>query len=447
VSERELQGPTDLDALGDEGVAMQAGSRVYVVAQLGDTSRVIELGDAGELTVGRAPESSISADDSRVSRNHARIVRRGAEMWIEDLGSRNGTQVGAATLRGGRRSLHGGEVVHIGPLVVAIATSWVRTAARAEQNDAGDAPPGVVVADPAMVQAYGVARRLAQTSTTVLLLGETGAGKEVIAECIHRSSPRGRGPFVRINCASLPENLLESELFGHERGAFTGADRRKQGYLEAAEGGTLLLDEIGELPAPMQAKLLRVLESRRVARVGSTREVAVDVRFLCATHRDLPAAVAAGAFREDLYYRVSAFTLKVPPLRERPTEIALLAEVFAREFAAVIHAPAPTLHPEVIGALRRHRWPGNVRELRNALEHAVVMSDGAPITTAHLPESVAAAAGARASGVKDELADVERRRIEEALEREGGNQTRAAVALGISRRNLVYKLAKYGIRR
>jgi two-component system response regulator AtoC len=311
--------------------------------------------------------------------------------------------------------------------------------------------PGVAVADDAMIQVFELVRKVAATPTTVLILGETGVGKEVVAEQIHRQSPRAKGPFVRLNCGSLPETLLESELFGHERGAFTGAEQRKIGYLEAADGGTLFLDEIGELAPTMQTRLLRVLENRRVMRVGGREEIAVDVRILAATNRNLGDEVQAGRFREDLYFRISAFEIAVPPLRERPVEIGLLAELFTRQFAQRLGVAPPVIRPEATAALARHRWPGNVRELRNAIERALVMADGGEVRLEDLPDSVrrgdAAAAPATGAAIRDELADLELRRIEEAMAAEKGNQTRAAKRLGISRRTLIYKLEKYGLKR
>jgi two-component system, NtrC family, response regulator AtoC len=308
--------------------------------------------------------------------------------------------------------------------------------------------PGVVVADEAMVRVFELVRKVAATPTTVLILGETGVGKEVVAEQIHRQSPRAKGPFVRLNCGSLPETLLESELFGHEKGAFTGAEQRKIGYLEAADGGTLFLDEIGELALPMQAKLLRVLENRRFMRVGGRDEIGVDVRIVTATNRDLDVEVKAGRFREDLYFRISAFTIEVPALRNRPVEVGLLAELFARQFAQRLGRTPPMLRPETAAALQRHRWPGNVRELRNAIERALVLADGGDLRLEDLPEQVRRGdAPAPTGAIRDQLADLEQRRIEEALAAENGNQTRAAKRLGLSRRALIYKLEKYGLKK
>jgi len=336
-----------------------------------------------------------------------------------------------------------------------IATLW-RVAGRSQSDDEPEVPKGVCVADPAMVKVFRVARRVAKTDTTVLILGETGVGKEVLAEQLHRYSSRAAKPYVKLNCASLPETLLSSELFGHERGSFTGADRRKIGYFEAADGGTLLLDEIGELSLSMQVKLLRVLESHTVLRIGATEEVPIDVRVICATHRDLQKEVAEGRFREDLYYRVSAFTLSVPALRERPTEVGLLAELFMRQHADRMGITPPKLGDEAMAALTSHGWPGNVRELRNAIEHAFVMCDGDVILPEHLPETLRTPSSSQATpilgtdgatSVKDKLEQIERASIVKALADEKGNQTRAAKRLGISRRALIYKMGKYDIKR
>jgi two-component system response regulator AtoC len=310
--------------------------------------------------------------------------------------------------------------------------------------------PGVVVGDPKMAAVFELVRKVAPMPTTVLLLGETGVGKEIVAEQVHAQSPRAAGPFMRINCGSLPETLLESELFGHERGAFTGADKRKQGYIEAAAGGTLFLDEIGELSPATQTRLLRVLESRRFMRVGGTQEIAADVRVVAATNRDLEVEARAGRFRSDFYYRLSAFVVRIPPLRERAAEIELFADLFAGQFARRMDAAPPRLAPEAIAALRAHPWPGNVRELRNAVEYAVVLADRGVIGVDQLPEALRrpspapASSGARGGPVRAQLAEVEERAIREALDAENGNQTRAAKRLGLSRRALLYKLDKYG---
>jgi DNA-binding NtrC family response regulator len=330
-----------------------------------------------------------------------------------------------------------------------------------------------------MRQLYEAAARAAQGTITVLLLGETGVGKEVLAREIHRRSPRAEGPFVVIDCAGLAESVLEGELFGHEKGAFTGAIEARPGLFEVADGGTAFLDEIGELPPGMQVKLLRVLEERTVLRIGGRAPRHVDVRFIAATNRDLAAEVERGVFRRDLFYRIHGMSLSLPPLRERPGEIADLAARFlAEECRKLDRAPAPALSEETLGLLLRHPWPGNVRELRHAVEHAVLLCAGDTLLPAHLPATITArssgegsagadgvsggakeAGGARSQGaapippaatveeLRATMDALERQRVVEALERCGGNQTRAAEMLGISRRTLVTRLGEYGLPR
>ena len=314
----------------------------------------------------------------------------------------------------------------------------------------------VVVGDPQMRRVYSLVAKVADTSMTVLIIGETGVGKEVVAEQLHNSSLRSDKPFLRLNCASIPETLLESELFGYERGAFTGADRRKQGYFEAADGGTIFLDEIGEISPGLQAKLLRVLEEHKFTRVGGTKEIEVDVRVVCATNRDLEEEVRRGAFREDLYFRVSAFTVVVPPLRDRRAEIGLLAEHFMKAASAGFGGVGARISQPAMDALLRHSWPGNVRELRNAIERAIVLQDNGIIELEHLPDRVRAG-GSRAasvdgdsgsaSDVREKIAGVERDAIVAAMDTCNGNQTHAARQLGLSRRALIYKLEKYGLKK
>ena len=305
----------------------------------------------------------------------------------------------------------------------------------------------VVAADPATAAVFELARRAARSSVTVLVVGETGAGKELIAAELHRASDRAAGPYIRINCASLPETLLESELFGHERGAFTGAERRRIGYVERASGGTLLLDEIGELPLAMQAKLLRVLEERRLTRVGGTEQIVVDVRFIASTNRELEREIARGNFREDLYYRLSAITLAVPPLRDRPREVPALAERFARIAATQAGRSPPRLGAGFLAALRRYPWPGNVRELKNVIERAVILAEVDELTIEQLPERFAALADAPSKPargpIREQVDELERRALAQALREANGNRTHAAKRLGISRRALIYKLKKH----
>ncbi len=281
---------------------------------------------------------------------------------------------------------------------------------------------------------------MADSGATVLILGESGSGKEVVARFIHDSSNRKARPMVLLDCGALPENLVESALFGHERGAFTGADAQHKGRFETADGGTLFLDEIGELPLAVQPKFLNVLETGRFRRVGGDREFRTDVRLIAATNRDLEEEVRRGKFREDLYYRLNVFPLKVPPLRERQEDILPLAERFLgdRKFR---------LAPATERLLRTYDWPGNVRELRNALERAAILAHGSLILPNDLPPQLQKASATQkpASVLVGDMDEIQRRAIIEALEKTNGNKTQAAALLGISRRNFIYKLRDYGM--
>ncbi len=429
-------------------------------------SRVVPLPDGAAVTFGRSSECDVTVDDTRISRQHFTVRRAGGDVYVRDLGSRNGTRVRGNVLRGEELLISAGDRIEVGPLdllvaavthggpvpVVAPPDAAAETRDDAEDRAEAQAFGGIIVADPEMQKTFRVARRLAQSDATVVVTGETGVGKEVVAEQIHLWSRRAAGPFVRINCAAIPEPILESELFGHEKGAFTGADRRKIGFVEAAQKGTLLLDEIGDMPLATQVKLLRVLENRTITRVGGTSEIEVDVRILCATHRDLRKEVADKRFREDLFYRISTFALPVPALRDRRGEITLLAALFARHFAGRLGAPTPVFSAAATQLLLGYAWPGNVRELRNSIEHAVVMAESGTIEPDDLPAALQGKAPAHAPAiglprVREELAAAERAAIQAALGAEGGNQTRAAKRLGITRRMLIYKMQKLGIAR
>jgi len=309
--------------------------------------------------------------------------------------------------------------------------------------------PGIVTAGGSMAEVLSAVARAAPTPVSVLLLGESGTGKELIARAIHAASPRRETPFVAVSAAALSSTLLESELFGHEKGAFTGADRLRKGRFETAEGGTLFLDEVGDLPAAVQVKLLRVLQERVVERVGSSRPIPVDVRVISATHRDIVAEVREGRFREDLFYRLAVVTVEIPPLRRRRSDIPLLVEHFIRKHEA-LGRKTHTISREAMDLLVRYDYPGNVRELENILQRTLVLARGEVITRDDLPATVRGAAepasesGSRAAGTLPErIAALEREAIAEALELESGNQTRAANRLGISERALRYKLSKY----
>jgi DNA-binding NtrC family response regulator/pSer/pThr/pTyr-binding forkhead associated (FHA) protein len=337
----------------------------------------------------------------------------------------------------------------IGALRAGLRTGRAPRAAPSEPAVA-TGPSQPIVLDPAMRRVYSLVERIADTPMTVLILGETGVGKELVAEAIHKRSSRREKPLIKLNCAALPETLLESELFGYERGAFTGAERRKVGFFEAANGGTLFLDEIGEMPLALQAKLLRVLERKVITRVGGTTEVATDARLIAATHRDLESEVRAGRFRQDLLFRIGGFTLVVPPLRDRTTEIVPLAEHFVRTVAAEQGRSAPMFTDDARDALTGYTWPGNVRELKNAVERALVLA-GDEISASELPDKLRDAAqrvrpATGGADMRGHLAEVERAAIVAALEAEDQNQTRAARRLGLSRRALIYKMEKYGLK-
>jgi two-component system NtrC family response regulator len=306
---------------------------------------------------------------------------------------------------------------------------------------------GIVGESGRMQEVLSLVRRVAPSDATVLVRGESGTGKELVARAIHAASGRAGGPFVAVNCAALPETLLESELFGHEKGAFTGAQAARQGRFEAAQGGTIFLDEIGDLPPHVQVKLLRVLQERRIERLGANRSVAVDVRLVAATHRDLEAMVREGTFRDDLYYRINVVTITLPPLRDRREDIPLLLERFLERFARANARTIRGLTREARDTLLRYDYPGNVRELENIVERAVVLARDDVIGLADLPlgvkETEKDLAGARTLPAAVE--GLERQMIREALVEAGGVQTRAAELLGISERVLRYKLRKYGL--
>ncbi len=339
------------------------------------------------------------------------------------------------------------------------ASRHAAAAPTSSQPEASLPPEGFVGSSPVMRSAFEILRRAAQGMATVLLRGESGTGKEVAARALHSESPRRRGPFVKVQCGALPDALLESELFGYEKGAFTGAACRKPGRVELAQGGTLFLDEIGDITPAIQVKLLRVLQDRQFERLGGTQTLDADVRFVAATHRDLEAMVARGEFREDLFYRLNVVPVWMPPLRQRPDDIPALATHFCALSARLNARPDATLRPDALAALAAQPWPGNVRQLQNFVERLVVLAPGDAISAADIRDELARPrAGdaaprsllptppvADAGLLEHARRDTDRDAIRAALARANNNRTVAARVLGISRRMLYYKLAELGI--
>ena len=402
--------------------------------------------DSDVVTVGTARDNAVVLADPTVSRYHLELTRRPGGVQIADLGSTNGTYLGAVRVE--RAIAPPGTIVAVGGSRLRLDDG---AASRVALHDA-DALGGLRGASPAMRRLFASLERAAAGTPAVLVVGESGTGKELIARAIHELGPRAAGPFVTVDCGALPANLIASELFGHEKGAFTGAERQHAGAFERADGGTLFLDEIGELPPADQAALLGVLERRRFRRVGGAAELAVDVRVVSATHRDLRAEVNAGRFRLDLYYRLAVVVLRVPPLRERPDDVPVLVEHFLRELG---HAGAveDVVAPATMAELVRHAWPGNVRELRNAVESLMLMGTVAELGAA----GAAPAAGAR--DLVDAVLDVEYRHARTAvmrdfelryltrlLERAGGNVSQAARTAGMDRSYLIDLLRRHGLR-
>jgi len=342
---------------------------------------------------------------------------------------------------------------------LALETQTLRRKVRRLRSNGGTLPAGseMVGGSPQLLEIGRQIREVARHETaTVLVTGESGTGKELVARAIHNLSPRKERPFIEINCGSLPYNLLESELFGHERGAFTDAKTRKIGLFEEADGGTIFLDEIGEMDMNLQVKLLRVLEDRRLRRLGGTRNIEIDVRVIAATNRDLKEAISDRAFREDLFYRLNVFPIVVPPLRERPEDIPLLLDFFLKRFSSEFNKSIREIDPSALDLLARYRWPGNVRELRNVVERICIMHNAEVIDAVCLPSEITG--DSRVEGLSPLLrippggidmegvvSELERSLISQAMEVAGGNVARTARLLGLARGTLRYKLEKYGM--
>jgi two-component system, NtrC family, response regulator len=327
----------------------------------------------------------------------------------------------------------------------AIETDNVRLASTAPDNVT--VLGSMITAAPEMLKVAATIERVAKADVTVMLLGASGTGKELLARGLHESSNRARGNFVAINCAAIPENLLEAELFGYEKGAFTGAVKTTEGKIELAQGGTLFLDEVGDIPLPLQVKLLRFLQERVVERIGGRAAIPVDTRIVCATHQNLDAMIASGGFREDLYYRLAEIVVRIPALAERPGDAGLLARHFATKFAAAMNPSVKGLAPDALNAIDRWPWPGNVRELENRIKRAVIMADGRMVTAADLdlPQDAAGDTESNVINLKAVREKADRLAIRRAIARTEGNISNAAKLLGISRPTLYDLLKQYGM--
>ena len=435
--------------------------------------------------VGRGTDSEIRIDAPSISRRHFSI-REGAPAVIEDLASANGTRLnGLRLLPNTPTPFEIGNLIEAGGIFFMIqdhGPSTEQITARIEKSTASEDESTniqamVVVEDVAMARIHGLVELVARSGIPVLVMGETGVGKEVISAALHKRSPRADFPYIKLNCAALPEALLESELFGYERGAFTGANQTKAGLIEAAHQGTFFLDEVGEMPLPTQAKLLRVLENGELMRLGGLKPRIVDVRFIAATNRNLPALVAMGAFRRDLYFRLNGITIPIPPLRERRSEIPALASFFLGQAAMRGGRAIPKLTSELLATLDKHSWPGNIRELKNVMERALTVCCGTTLLPEHLiiepdlsldeapesgpsvgrlraPTKTAPSASSRLAAAREPHgrllrmdAETEQTLILKALDQAGGNQSKASEILGISRRTLINRLDEYGLRR
>ena len=449
--------------------------------------RQFRLAGSGTLLIGRAADCDLRLEDESVSRHHARLHLDSME--LEDLGSRNGSWClasrpgvrwetladrimaeGTKLEPGERQRFSEGSLVKLGNVLSYLqrSTPAVHTIpAPAAPEKSGD----LILEDPEMVLLYELAARAAVTTLPVLILGETGVGKDVLAAHIHRASARRDGPLVRVNCGALSESLLESELFGHQRGAFTGAADAKPGLLELGNGGSVFFDEIGELPLRTQVKLLHVLETGEVTRVGATRAQRIDVRFIAATNRELAREVQLGSFRKDLYFRINAVCLKIAPLRSRRADIRPLVRYFLARFCAKVGIAEPELTADALSHLEQYTWPGNIRELKNAVERAPIVCAGGQLLPRHFaveaelmsdspvideyggfgeeeaPTRVGPIESSNAPAKPQPPGNLPHELIAETLRNCGGNQTRAASVLGISRRTLINRLNEYNLPR
>lgn len=426
-----------------------------------DAGASCEPDGGAAVTVGTSPDNELVLADPTVSRYHLELTRTAQGVQVVDLSSRNGTFVGGVRIE--RAVVPPGTRLAIGGTTIAVEDAGDVVA---PPDDPGERVPELIGDSPAMLAVSKLVRKLAPVMSSVLIQGETGAGKEVVARALHNAGPRRDEPFVVVDCGSMPATLIESQLFGHEKGSFTGAIEARAGRFREASGGTLFLDEIGDMPLELQAKLLRVLQSGEVTPVGGKQAERVDVRIVAATHRDLDDMAREGRFREDLLYRLRVVPLAIPPLRERPEDIPVLAEHFAARYAAELHTEARYLSDGCIESLATHEWPGNVRELENAIKRALVLAAHEVLSPEDFqflegPAPPAAEGGSLEERILAEtrslldlgetdlhrklLERLERPLLEAVLRRTGGNQLRAAAVLGINRNTLRKKISELGI--
>ena len=449
------------------------GARLSVTISNGMTVEV-RLGQK-EVRIGRGREADLQLPDPSVSRLHAKVFRVGRQYFVADLRSRNGTHADGKRIT--QLSLEDGRMFRVGPFRIhfhrpasGFPADEEPTVPPGAESAVADRPEGNPVRAPKRTEAPGgsveapfgliggsdhvrklvaTIRRVAASDVPVLIEGETGSGKELVARGIHDASARRERPFIVVNCGAISPDLIESELFGHEKGAFTGATAQRKGAFELAGGGTIFLDEIGELPTALQPKLLRVLEQKEVKRVGGNDLLLADVRILAATNRNLREEVARKTFREDLYFRVGAITVSIPPLRDRREDVAPIARHFLSGMGNSAPGTVPALSPAALDALVTHDWPGNVRELRNAIQRAVVMAESGELAGTDFsflrPPAPAGAETESPSGLS-RWEQAERTNILGELARQMGNKTRTARELGIAKSTLFEKLKKYGIR-
>jgi len=388
------------------------------------------------LTLGQDPSNDIILDDNYVSAFHCRLFRKGDDWFVADLDSTNGTRVNGVTVTEAR--LEAGAVLSLGKVDLRLVEPQEKPTSSFE---------GLISQDPAMRPVFTTIERAAPTDETILITGESGTGKEVVAQACYRLSRRAQKPLVALNCAAISKELMESELFGHEKGAFTGAQTKRTGLMEEAHQGTMFLDEIGELALDLQAKLLRALESGEIRRVGSNQPLMVNVRVLAATHRSLPERVQQGEFREDLYYRICVIEIHLPPLRKRPRDIPLLANYFLEQ--ATSQTEPKMLTEKALEELAQYRFPGNVRELKHIVTRAAILCEGQQIEPRHLtfapPTLADRVAESKLYRQNKTLREVEIEAIRETLASHDGNQRAAARTLGLARSTLISKMEKYGI--